>query len=126
MLLVKIFGGNFFEIMCENPNYKALCEYAENHLWLDLILSISSSMFCEVLYILAIVQKYKLSLKEFIVVFVSVCLSCIIKIINSSLGFICDIWITFLLPILLLGKNYKKYIDVLFAVILSFGFQFYR
>ena len=31
--VIKIFGGNFFEIICENPNYKALCEYADNNFW---------------------------------------------------------------------------------------------
>jgi hypothetical protein len=122
--VVKIFGGNFFEIMCENPNYKALCEYADTHLWLKYTLGLMSTMFCHSFYILAILQKYKMSLKDFLWTFISVALCCLIKLFDQTIGGIFDIWIAFGLPFVLLGKYFKKnWWHVLIAYSLTFVFQ---
>jgi hypothetical protein len=121
--VVKIFGGNFFEIMCNNPNYKALCEYAETHLWLDLILSISSSMFCQSLYILAILQKYKFEIGQFIATFISVIFSCVIKILNQYIGLVADVWTFIFLPMIFIKKDYKRYLHILVALLLTWAFQ---
>ena len=29
--VIKLFGGNFFNIICENENFIAVCNYADNH-----------------------------------------------------------------------------------------------
>ena len=121
--IVKIFGGNFFEIMCENPNYKALCEYADTHLWLKFIIGFLSSMLCEVLYLLAIIQKYKMSKRQFILTSICVAISCFIKLYSSKFGILGDVLITLLLPMFFVGKNFKKYIDIFVAIVLSFSFQ---
>ena len=121
--VVKIFGGNLFEIMCNNPNYKALCDYLDTHIWFEFLIAILSSMLVETLYLLAIIQKLKFTKIQFIITFISVCISCTIKILFTKYGIIADIWITLILPILFLGKNYNKYICVLFAILFSLGFQ---
>ena len=122
--VIKIFGGNFFEIICDNPNYKALCEYSETHIWLDFILSFTSSYICQSFYILSILQKYKYNLKEFILTTVSVIASVTIRYFNTPISILFDIWLMAGLPILLLGKQYKKYWQVLIAWFLTFAFQF--
>ncbi len=122
--IVKIFGGNYFEIMTQNENYKALCEYADTHLWLKYTIGLLSTMFCHSFYILAILQKYKMSLKDFLWTFISVALCCLIKLFNQTIGGIFDIWIAFGLPFVLLGKDFKKkwwYVFVAYA--LTFAFQ---
>lgn len=121
--IVKIFGGNFFEIMCQSENYKALCEYADTHLWLDIIISVLSSMLCESLYLLAILQKYKFSIKELILTTICVISSSLIKIFFENFSFIADILLLFVLPILFLGKQYKKYYQILVAFVLTLLFQ---
>ena len=121
--VVKIFGGNFFEIMCENPNYKALCEYADNHYWTKIVIGFVSSMLCELLYLLAILEKYKLSIKEFFATAIIVLISCIVQIFFVKWSFITDIIIFFIFPCILLGNNYKKYLQVLIAWVLTFIFQ---
>ena len=122
--VVKIFGGNFFEIMCENPNYKALCEYAETHYWSKILIGFISSMLCQCLYLLSILQKYKLSIKELIITAIVVLLSCVFQIFISDLSLITDIIMLVVLPICFLGKEYKKYWQVLIAFVLTFSFQF--
>lgn len=121
--IVKIFGGNFFEIMCESPNYKALCEFIESRNVGKIIVGFLSSMLCQSLYLLSIIQKYKFNKKEFILTTISVLLSSILQIIYPQFSFISTIWLMLLLPIILLGKNYKKYFNVLIAWALTFLFQ---
>lgn len=121
--VIKIFGGNFFEIMCENPNYKALCEYADSHLWCKYILAVCSSMICQCLYELAILQKYKFSKIEFLLTTVSVFATCLVKLYNSKVGIVLDFWVLLFLPIILIGKDYKKYWNALVGVIFNFSFQ---
>ena len=121
--VVKIFGGNFFEIMCDSPNYKRLCEYADTHLWLKFTLGFVSSMICQCLYELAIIQKYNFSKKELIVTVLSVVVICGIKLFNQDIGLICDLWLLIALPILLLGKDYKRYYNFLLGFLFNFAFQ---
>ena len=122
--VIKIFGGNFFGIMCENPNYKALCEYADSHFWLKYFLGASSTMLCQSLYNLAIIQKYKFNLKEFLLTFISVLISSAIRyFITSPITIVLDFWLFAVLPMILLGKEYKKYWKILVAWFLTFVFQ---
>ena len=121
--IVKIFGGNFFEIMCNNPKYKALCEYADTHLWLDFIVSFISSMYCQSLYLLAIIQQYKFTKLQFLVCIFSVIISSCVKIFSFPFGWIIDIWLFLLMPICFLGKNYKKYWHTIIAFLITLLFQ---
>lgn len=122
--LVKIFGGNFFEIMCKNPNYKALCTYIDSNLWFRIIVQFCSSLLCHILYILSILQKYKLSKKQFWFLSANILLSCVVKNISNIFGLLLDVWLFIIYPIILVGKNYKKYFEILIACFLSIIFQF--
>ena len=122
--VVKIFGGNFFEIMCENPNYKALCEYADTHFWLKYLICFISSMFCQYFFLLAIIQEYKLSKNKFYITLFSVLVCCFIKLLGYNISFIADIWLSILLPLLFIWKRKNKILIVLFANIFNIGFQF--
>lgn len=122
--IVKIFGGNFFEIMCESPNYKALCEYADNHFWLKYLIGILSTMLCQTLYVLAILQQYKLKKWQLIITSISVLIGTYIKYVSTMFGWIFDIWFFIGMPILFLGKDYKRYWKVLFALAMNLIFQF--
>ena len=96
--VIKIFGGNFFEIMCQNQRYKDVCNYVESHYWSKIIISFTSSMLCELLYILAIIEKYKLSVKELIITTMVVLCSCLMQIFFVQWSFITDVIMLFVLP----------------------------
>lgn len=121
--IVKIFGGNFFEIMCQSENYKALCEYADTHFWLKYLLGIVSSMICQSFFLLSIIQEYKFTKKQFCSVFISVIVATFVKMIDQEIGVLFDIYLTFILPALFWGKNFKKYITIIIANIFIFAFQ---
>lgn len=121
--VIKIFGGNFFEIVSNNPNYKALCEYADSHYWTKILIGFISSMVCECFYLLSILQKYKFTIKEFIITIIVVLCSCICQIFFVEYAIIADIVMFFVLPCFFIGKEYKKYWQVLGAWVLTFAFQ---
>lgn len=121
--VVKIFGGNFFEIMCNNPNYIALCEYADTHFWCKYLICFLSSMVCEILYLLAIMQKVKPSKKDLVLTISSMVISCFVQLLANKWTIITDIWIFFGLPCVLIGKEYKKYFSVIIAWLITFLFQ---
>ena len=120
---IKIFGGNFFEIMCESNNYKALCEFIDRHIWFDCITATLSSFICQSLYLLSIIQEYKFKKWQFIVNLITVILSTLTKIFIPKIGFIGDILLLFIVPVVFLGKNYKKYWHIIVAFILTLSFQ---
>lgn len=121
--VIKIFGGNFFEIMCNNPNYKALCEFIDRYIWFDCITATLSSFICQSLYLLSIIQEYKFKKWQFIVNLITVILSTLTKIFIPEIGFIGDILLLFIVPVVFLGKNYKKYWHIIVAFILTLSFQ---
>ena len=121
--VIKIFGGNFFEIMCENPNYKALCEYADSHFWCKYLLAFLSSFISISLYLLAIIKEYKFTRFQFIFSTISIALCCGIKLVFPNYGFIGDIWMSIITPIIFLGKNFKGYLAIVVAILLTLIFE---
>lgn len=121
--VIKIFGGDYFEIMSNSKGYKALCDYADSHFWLKYLIGVCSSMLCQSLYLLAILQKYKFNRFELSLTFINVALSTGIRYFTDKFSIAFDIWIFCGLPMLLLGKNIKKYPQVLIAWALTFAFQ---
>ena len=121
--VVKIFGGNFFKIVSNNKNYKAMCEYAQTHIWLEFILAFFSSLICQVFYLLAIIQKYNFSAKEWLFVVLSVLLALISKYINPIAGTVFDFYLTLGMPIVFVKKDYKKYFYALIGIALTLLFQ---
>lgn len=121
--LIKIVGGNFFEIMCQSQNYKALCEYVDNNFWLKAILMALSSFVCQTLYILAIVQEWKLTKNQFLIILLTVIVNSGAKEYSIIGSYVLDVFMLFIMPMLFLGKNFKKYWHILIAFLLTFAFQ---
>ena len=121
--VVKIFGGNFFEIMCENPNYKALCEYADTHLWLKYLLFVVSSIISISLYLLAIIKEYKFTLYQWYIFLPTILISSFIKLYNNKIGLICDFWIMFVLPFMFSKFKLKSILSIFIAFLLNLSFQ---
>ena len=71
---IKIFGGNWFEIMVENENFIKFSDAVQNT-WLKYIVSIITICISNYLMLGAILQKFALSGKYFIVYFISISVS---------------------------------------------------
>lgn len=120
---IKLFGGNLFEIMCENENFIKVCEYADNHVWADFVLS---SLYCFVsmyFLVLAMCGKYKYERWELIMLIATILIGTIIKIYSGVLGVIFDIWQMIVMPCIFTIKKTSRHKFVLLGNILLLVFQ---
>lgn len=70
--IVKIFGGNFFNIVCENKKFISVCDYVDRHIWLQFIIGCISSYITYALFYLAICRKLWFAKSELIFLIVSI------------------------------------------------------
>ena len=120
---IKLFGGNLFEIMCNNENFIKVCEYADNHVWADFVLS---SLYCFVsmyFLVLAMCGKYKYERWELIMLIATILIGTIIKIYSGVLGVIFDIWQMIVMPCIFTIKKASRHKFVLLGNILLLVFQ---
>lgn len=120
---IKMLGGNFFEIICKNETFVAICAYKDTHLWLDYIMSGAYCFVSLYFYSLAILQRSKYKIWELILVIITVLGGTAIKIWSYEYGWLFDIWQIGLLPMILLGKKWKEYWKILLAFALLLVFQ---
>jgi len=121
--VIKMFGGNLFEIICNNEAFIKVCEYKDTHLWLDYIMS---GLYCFVsvyFFTLAILQRNRYKIWELILVIITVLGGTAIKIWCFEYGIIFDIWQVILLPAILIGKDWKSYWKIILANVLLILFQ---
>lgn len=121
--IIKMFGGNFFVIMCENERFIAVCEYADTHFWANYLISCLYCFVSLYFFILAVLQETKFTRFQLAVVVLTVIIGSLVKIKSVSLGWIFDIWQMGLMPIIFLGKNFKRYWRIAVAVVLLLIFQ---
>lgn len=120
---IKLFGGNLFEIICENENFIKVCEYADNHFWADFLLS---SLYCFVsmyFLVLAMCGKYNYEKWELIVLIATVLVGTLVKIYSNALGLIFDVWQGIVMPCIFTLKNPKRHKFVIMGNALLFVFQ---
>ena len=122
---IKLFGGNLFEIMCENENFIKVCEYADNHIWANIIISFIVCLAHLYFYVLAICRKIKFDKIKLYIVLSTALVGTFIKVLTPPIfGIIFDVWQLILLPFCFIDKRWKSVLRVLIANILLFGFQF--
>jgi hypothetical protein len=120
---IKLFGGNLFEIMCNNENFIKVCEYADNHFWAYYLISISFNIINTYFFVLTIIQKTHYIRKELLMVVFTVLLSTFIKYFYVSIGLIFDVWQVIIMPALFTMKTKKKHWNIIFANVTLFIFQ---
>ena len=120
---IKLFGGNLFEIMCNNENFIKVCEYADNNLWAYYLISTTYCYISNYFLILAMCGKWTFSKVELIVYSITIFIVCGIKLFSSSIGVIFDVWQVIIMPCLFTLKNPKRHFYVIFGNVLVLIFQ---
>ena len=120
---IKLFGGNLFEIMCNNENFIKVCEYADNHFWAYYILNTIYCLCTLYFLILAMIGKWKFKKWQLIIFVITVIIGVGIKSINPIISFLYDIWQGLIMPIIFTWKNKKKILWVLLGNALLVIFQ---
>ena len=120
---IKLFGGNLFEIMCNNENFIKVCEYADNHFWANYLLYLPYSFVSLYFFTLSIMQKISYTKSQLITLIITVCLGVFVKLINPICGFVFDVWQMIIMPAIFTLKDTKKHFWIIPANILLMAFQ---
>ena len=120
---IKLFGGNLFEIACENENFIKICNISENN---KIVYYLISTIYCYIsnyFLILAMCGKWKFNKTELIIYSITIILVCGIKLFSSSIGLVFDVWQVIIMPCLFTLKTPKRHIWVVIGNILLVTFQ---
>lgn len=105
-LIIKLFGGNWFELNSENSKFIEFCLYVDNNLWLKMILACVIYLISGY-FILSCILNKKLDKKLILIFFPLMILKSILNWYFSVLAFILDLIILLVIPIIL-TKNWKR------------------
>lgn len=120
-LIIKLFGGNWFELGTDNENFVAFCNYVDNTMWLKMVLACGIYLISGY-FILSVILNKKMTLKLLALFYPLMITKSILGWYILWLAYIIDFFIIVILP-LILGKfrNWKRVIVVNVLIIL---FQF--
>ena len=116
-MIIKLFGGNWFELGTENDKFIKFCEYVDNTMWLKMTLACLIHLFTTYPIICIILNKKYLSIKLSIIFIPIMITKSILGWYNTLIASIIDIFITFIIPIIL-TRNWKRPLVVIILVLL--------
>ena len=120
---IKLFGGNLFEIICENENFIKVCEYADNHFWAKYIIGFINTSFGMYFLLLAMCQRWKYEKWELIVSMSTIAINTAVKILFTPLGLVLDIWQGIIMPMIFKGRGKKQCLFVVLGNVMLLIFQ---
>lgn len=116
-MIIKLFGGNWFELGTENDKFIAFCQFVDNTMWLKMTLACLIHLFTTYPIICIILNKKYLSIKLSIIFIPIMITKSILGWYNTLIASIIDIFITFIIPIIL-TRNWKRPLVVIILVLL--------
>ena len=119
--VVKLLGGNFFEIVCENEKFIRFCEFVDGNI-LKYVISFILYFISTYIYFLAII-KNKVSKKKHIIIIITLILWWFIKLLLNNaqaIIFVLDILYMILIPIII---NKKIWLFSIISFFLNLAFQ---
>lgn len=106
-LVIKLFGGNWFELWWDNEKFISFCNYVENTMWLKTTLSLIICLLSTIPIYNIILNQKIIKLKPFLVLIILTIIKSIIGWYNSAIAFVLDIFILLVL-MTLLNKSFKR------------------
>lgn len=104
--IVKIFGGNFFEIATTNQQFIKLCNFIDNNC-LRLVQFINYYLI-SIIYFSATYRVIRLKLKDFLILSGSIVALFILKVINIYIGSAAELVVMLLYPIIFAKEKWWK------------------
>lgn len=120
---LKLFGQDLFTIVLQEGTLKEVCTYVDTHLWADYLVSVLYSLVFMRFFILAIAQRKSLKNWERFIYYITVFAGAGLKIWSYEWGFVYDIWQAILFPLILVLKEPKKILNILYANVAVIVFQ---
>lgn len=120
-LVIKLLGGNWFELATENTKFIQFCEFVDNTMWLKMTLACLIYVGSTYLYLCVASNKQYLSLKETIVYIPIMIAKSILFWYYPTIATIMDICLITIIP-LAFGK-FRNWLRVLISFALLNVFQ---
>ena len=113
---IKIFGGNFFNIVCRNENFIKICKFIDDNIYL--LTSFVFYMVTNCIYLYSFTKATKIST---FIILISLPICFLMKYINMTMGIIFDILvIEILLPVIFMLKEKHKPKKIVIKVLIAF------
>lgn len=119
-LIIKLFGGNWFELNAENSKFIQFCNYVDNNIILKIILACFICLGSTYFIICLLINKNKLTKKEILIYFPLIIIGSILGWINTIFNLIIQLLYLIVLPII----QTKKWKKVILINIVAIIFQF--
>lgn len=128
-LVIKLLGGNWFEIACQNERFIKVCDYLDNHFLPRYLVSTITSLILYTFLYLAILRQWKFTKNQFIIFIIYVPCQCLIKnffMSNAVISFVLSFISGFIFPSILyvFNKNKITWKFILLNLLLSNVFNF--
>ena len=102
--LIKIFGGNYFEIAVQNEKFISICNYVDNNLWLKKILAAIMYMVSTYTYLCIALKEKHIKLKHSLLLMPLMFTKTFLGWYYPIVAFILDIFILFIIPVIINKK----------------------
>lgn len=118
-LIIKLFGGNWFELWWENKHFINFCNYVDNNIWLKRVIACLVCLFTTLPALCVFLNEKKLTKKHLLIFIPLIIIKSVLGWFISNITFILDLIILIIIPTLL-TKNWKR---ILLGNVLVFIFQ---
>lgn len=110
-LIIKLFGGNWFELGTDNENFVAFCNYVDNTMWLKMVLACGIYLITTLPAMCVYINRPKLSLKLHLLFVPLMILKSLLGWYILWLSTLLDVFILIVLPMVVCKfKNWKRVI----------------
>lgn len=92
-LVIKIFGGNWFELGTQNSKFIEFCTYVDETMWLKMTLACIISLVSGYVSLCVMLNEKRLSLKNVLIFIPLMIIKSIISWYSSVISFVLDIFI---------------------------------
>ena len=120
--IIKLFGGNYFEIIANNETFVNLCSWMEKHYISTIIMY---GLYCLSLVIItSTISINNIFKKKNLILIPLIILMCMLKGINAMIGYFVELAFIIIVPLIIAKeKRTKIFIRFIYSYLLVNGFQ---
>ena len=120
---IKLFGGNLFEIMCDNERFVRFCDFADDNFWVSYIINSAYCFACMYFHTLAMIRQWRYDRLQIGVMSATVLVGNFVKLINPFVSFAYDIWQGLIMPYVISFRKNSRLIHIIIGNVLLVAFQ---
>lgn len=116
-MIIKLFGGNWFELGTENDKFIKFCEYVDNTMWLKMTLACLIYLISGYFIICIVLNEKVLKIKHILIFFPLMIFKSLMNWYYPAISFPMDLLILFIIP-LILTRNWKRPLITIILILL--------